>query len=384
MRTLRTVILLLLVLPGACRGLVIDHDCTDLSQVPEWWIRQARAAFRMTYGHTSHGSQVVTGMDALVDTFPVYQFFDDHDYYLSGAGNPQAPDSVLSLWDYVPGGDLGNPDWVTWAGLTDTMLSNANGAYTIYPHQRNLVMWSWCGQVSWADSAIIADYLSLMSGLELSYPNVTFVYITSHLDGSGVEGNLNIRNEQIRAYCRAHDKLLFDFADIESYDPDGLVNYMVLYGTDGCEYDSDSNGNPWGDANWAQQWVAAHPDHELSRLAAACGDCAHSERLNCILKARAFWWMLARLAGWPGPSGVAQGPAAPGTATAGFRVWPNPVRSLGQLRFSRPGAYRVFNALGQVVAAGNGGRLPDKAAPAGIYFVRSAAGGPCRRLVVIR
>ena len=43
-----------------------------------------------------------------------------------------------------------------------------------------------------------------MSQLESDYPGVKFVYMTGHLDGSGEVGNLNIRNEQIREYCREH------------------------------------------------------------------------------------------------------------------------------------------------------------------------------------
>ena len=34
-------------------------------------------------------------------------------------------------------------------------------------------------------------------------------------------GNVNQRNEQIRNYARNNNKILFDFADIESFDPDG-------------------------------------------------------------------------------------------------------------------------------------------------------------------
>ena len=36
-------------------------------------------------------------------------------------------------------------------------------------------------------------------------------------------------------------------------------------------------------------------------LAATMGDCQHSHPFNCYRKGQAVWWMLARLAGWPGP-----------------------------------------------------------------------------------
>ncbi len=277
------------------RPLIIDHRCTDLSLVPSYWIAQARDSLGVTYGHTSHGSQVVTGMQALADTFPALQFFNDYNHYRYGGGNPQAPDTVLSFWDYVPGGDLGNPDRVTWSYLTDTLLGNLAGQFAVFPHGRNLVMWSWCGQVSSATEAEIDTYLIRMSQLEARYPGVVFVYMTGHLDGTGASGNLNQRNEQIRAWCRNNRKVLFDFADIESYDPDGLVNYMELYADDNCDYDSSGTT-----VNWAQSWLNRNPNHELARLAAACGSCAHSQELNCILKGRAFWWMSARLAGWGG------------------------------------------------------------------------------------
>jgi hypothetical protein len=262
--------------------------------VPAQYITAARTRLYVSFAHTSHGSQIPTGMDVLADSLAGFQYADDHAYYRWQSGS-QAPAGVLSFWDYVPGGDLGNPDRTTWKGLTDTMLSNADGAYAVYPHHRNVVMWAWCGQVSTADSNDIATYLSLMSQLEQSYPSVIFVYFTGHLDGSGASGNLNLRNEQIRRWCRAHNKVLFDFADIESYDPDGLVDYMAKNCTDNCDYDSSGASR-----NWALSWTARHPGHELTRLANACGSCAHSQQLNCIIKARAYWWMMARLAGWDG------------------------------------------------------------------------------------
>jgi hypothetical protein len=266
------------------QGIIINHNCTDIAMVPPSFIDSAKAHFKMTYGHTSHGSQIVSGMSILMSHDDLYDFFNDHYYYRFGPPNPIAPAGDLSLWDYVPSGDLGNPDRVTWSLLTDVMLSNSDGAYAIYPHGRNLVIWSWCGQAGWATPAEIDTYLTRMTWLEGKYPDVTFVYMTGHLDGTGVGGNLNQRNEQIRQYCRDNNKVLFDFADIESYDPDG--NYFLPLGAnDNCDY---SGGN------WAVEWCAAHPGDPLCEYC----DCAHSQALNCNRKARAFWWMMARLAGW--------------------------------------------------------------------------------------
>ncbi len=251
---------------------IIDHTCTDVTKIPKAFIEKSKDMFRIAYGHTSHGSQIVSGMEALSKSDP--------DLFGFGRGDG----NNLYLLDGTPGGDLGNPDRRTWAQRTRSLLDSKD-------KDLNVIMWSWCGQVSSASKEDIATYLDLMSGLEKEFPKVTFVYMTGHLDGSGVNGNLNRRNSQIREFCSKNGKVLFDFADIESFDPDGRTNYMELGARDSCDY--KENG---GRKNWADEWLARNPDNGIALPRSA----AHSRPLNGALKGRAFWWMMARLAGWDG------------------------------------------------------------------------------------
>ena len=257
------------------QAIVADHTCTDIKKVPVEFIEGAKTTFKVAYGHTSHGSQIVSGMQAIGRNDPALFGFDR-----DGTGRN------LSLHDRTPEGDLGNPDRTAWAQRTRDFLNGPG-------KDRNLVMWSWCGQASSASEKDIATYLDLMSGLEKEFPDVKFVYMTGHLDGTGKEGNLNRRNEQIRDYCRKSGKILFDFADIESFDPDGVVNFMEFNADDGCNYRANGSSG-----NWANEWLAKNPAHGIAPPDSA----AHTEPLNAALKGRAFWWMMARLAGWSGKS----------------------------------------------------------------------------------
>lgn len=251
---------------------IVNHTCCDIDAIPESAIEAAKANLIIAYGHTSHGSQLVTGMTGLV-TFKgaLYEFNSD------GSGG------ALQLRDtpFTGAYDLGNPDWTAWAGATRTYL-DANP-------EVNVVIWSWCGQVSLATEENIETYLGLMSTLESEYPDVMFVYMTGHLDGTGLAGNLHIRNEQIREYCRTNGKILYDFADIETYDPDGTY-FGDKIPNDACDYDTD--GDMTRDGNWAIEWQDANPDEWYDCAA------AHTQPLNANLKAYAAWYLWARLAGW--------------------------------------------------------------------------------------
>jgi hypothetical protein len=103
---------------------------------------------------------------------------------------------------------------------------------------------------------------------------------------------------------------LFDFNDLECYDPDGnyygdgdingnYTNVRML--ADDLSYNSDSTNTSWesGRGNWAIEWQNSHTQNVDWYSCSA----AHSRPLNGNLKAYAAWWLWARLAGWsPGAS----------------------------------------------------------------------------------
>lgn len=227
-------------------GIIIDHNCVDLSAIPQ--VRLAPAAsLRLLLRHASVGQGIGWGLDCLAGLHPT--------------------NSECSC--YAPG-DYPRDNWVLelragdWKDKVDDLVTQA-GART---DEFDIFTMKFCYIDALGDDHPDWDYYrKAMEQLEIDYRDKVFVWWTIPLTRDGMPGT-DFFNAIVRSYCQANGKILFDIADIECHDPNGLKQ-------------TNAQGNEVICADYTKEIHAGH--------------------LNVpgrIRVASALWQLMASIAGW--------------------------------------------------------------------------------------
>ena len=350
-------------------GFIIDHRHTDLSQIPDEYIMAAKNDLKIRYFRRSHGSQLdLGGMTSLERYSSEYE--TKYAFSKTGTGGSLflSTQNAAEPWNSL---DFENDIWVA---VTRAYLDDPANA------QINVVMWAWS---SYLYLCSVQQYINDMEMLISEYgPGgsknravpVTFVFQTACGQRSNSRNEiLYYKNDSIRKHCNNNNRILFDFNDIECYDPDG--NYFGDGNPDGsytnirrlgddCAYTSS---NPGGSVNsdcrnWGIDWINSNAGSELAKLAgnSYCESCAHSEgeeagdddsRLHCVLKGRAAWWMWAVLAGWEAGMTTNIEQTQNNENASDLKNYPNPFESrttiVYNLKENADVQLELFNSRGQ-------------------------------------
>jgi hypothetical protein len=301
-------------------AIIVDHRHVDLfDQIPEQYLQAARN-LPMLFSDRSVGVNINEGLDCFAhaeygDSSPGCRreyiekegtTWDIEIYLQDDFDNNLVPDTIYFDPDPVK---YDRSNWTfefrqgTWGELTQDYVV---GLVPSYINSKDALSYQF-SYLNILEGSTIADPdvgffaadlgnpnhwdISDLEALEAQYPNKIFFYWTTSLGRSigTVEGE-NFNN-QMREYAINNNKILFDVADIEAHDPDGNPCYddrdgVEFCGSNGCENEPDDGLNI--PAICQDYTTEVHGGH-LGSVSA-----------GKIRIAKAFWVLMARIAGWDG------------------------------------------------------------------------------------
>lgn len=314
--------------------IIIDHTCLDVSKIPDAYITEIKKMW-VTVPGESHSLAYRKGCQLLENENSRYQV------NITESGTPEAyTDQYLRIsratwgdvssavnWQY----SYGEEDWYTSASAVQRTKDGITYANT---HDRiiSAMGFGWCWdmtwtnnpggtvdpvyQVHWAGSSVGGPEGDLRWGLDAgdqvltsnsvcmdTYLNATdqyiahcqtngyatkFFFTTGPVDGySGENGyQRHLKHEYMRSHVRTGgNRILFDYADILSWSNAGELNLQSW---------TDHGGT-------SRQYQMIHSDNMLDLGGTYAEDGDHIGERGALRLAKGLWWMLARMAGWPGP-----------------------------------------------------------------------------------
>ncbi len=287
-------------------AIIIDHHAVALfDHIPEEYL-SAAANLNMLFIDRSVGANIDDGLACL--NFPSDEDAPNHCSRHEHLVSEFSVDPEVVSW-YRPGGyDRSNWGFLFWDETLDCnywhdkvrcfieMVMPVMSQYDVVSFQFSYL--------EVADDSTIAsesegyfwnspDNYDVFDqeAFEAQYPDKVFIYWTTSLArGIGSEVSVTF-NDQMRQYAIANGKPLFDVAAILSHDPDGNPCYD---NRDGIPYDNGNNSENYPDDGWDRLAVCQHYTTETD------GGHLGSVSAGKIRVAKAFWVLMARLAGWDG------------------------------------------------------------------------------------
>lgn len=198
-------------------GIVIGY--TNTLQVPNFSQRTMGQVAQLNcfFAHASVGENLMSGIQKLHSAEPTF-------YSLQRGSVSNAPPPAATFTGFIYDLNRGNPGWQAKIDLFAASVSNG----WRYP-KVNIVMNKFC----WIDpDADLNYYINSMSALEAAYPETCFVYATIPLTPQEDRSNYRraLFNDSLRSWIRSSARLLYDIADMEAHDTNGLEQTFVYEG----------------------------------------------------------------------------------------------------------------------------------------------------------
>lgn len=285
-------------LPPIGNAIIVDHTSLALfDQIPEQYLTAARN-IHLFYSDRSVGADI----DAALNCLAAPSWADSPSYcrkdYIPGTTTIKtytaadlAAGNVPALIQFPASAAYNRDNWDflfqqgTWSDLTGNFITQHGNftqreRYQVLTYQFSYLNFNETlsiidpSQGFFVNTARYNDVTDLEAWIA-AYPNETFFYWTTSLARTiGTQESTDF-NHTMRVYAIEHDKILFDVADIESHDRNGQPCY-------------DNVANDGGN------YPAICPDYTSESVGGHLGSVSG----GMITLAKAYWVLMARIAGW--------------------------------------------------------------------------------------
>lgn len=298
--------------------IIADHTVVDrYDKIPAYYMAEVKKMM-VCFPGESHSAAYRTGLELLETANSAYS---------CNVGEGETPtDQYLR----VNQGFAGESTWYTWyaydshSGTNKDYIKNYIKEYVDHGHPLSTIGFGWCWDATWNSPGGTVDPVykvrwagasdggpdgNMIWGLDADDYTLTgnrvcmdtylqateeyrtycenagyvtkIIFTTGPVDGDSGENGYqrHLKHEYTRNYVKSNsERILFDYADILSYDDDGSQNII----------------------SWTDGDGTVHNYPVITTANLGDGTIGHIGSAGAIRLAKAQWWLLARIAGWDG------------------------------------------------------------------------------------